>query len=308
MDLELLGDQVGQWDTTGVAHLGVQGPRSRSLTDRRSPAHSPAAGLGLLGHRTPQNSCWTSEVERCWRWAGGDQGCISWSSEPADPEDGAPVSVEVSVVVLAGADVLAAGRSADLSRAVDHPVRRAAVPAHRDSTLDLGRGRDGDRDRPARRAIEPTGRRPLSVRQPLLRRSREVLRRAARGEHVVTRYAQRLRDAEGALMLAGVSNGVAGQLEKIGRSRSVAATSSTPPQRSRGRTVRQWPPHSESSPRRPTQPQTTDTMMSNDPDHKSTGLVRPSRRTVVKRQRASMQELASTETPNAEGDLEEGEN
>jgi hypothetical protein len=49
-------------------------------------------------------------------------------------------------------------------------------------------------------------------------------------------------------------------------------------------------------------------MMSNDPDHKSTGLVRPSRRTVVKRQRASMQELASTETPNAEGDLEEGEN
>jgi SulP family sulfate permease len=34
--------------------------------------------------------------------------------------------------------------------------------------------------------------------------------------NVVTRYARRLRDVEGALMLAGVSEGVARQLEKTG--------------------------------------------------------------------------------------------
>lgn len=59
----------------------VPGPRSRSLTDRRSPAYSPVAGLGVLGHRTPQNSCWTSKVERTWRWPGGDLGCISGLSD-----------------------------------------------------------------------------------------------------------------------------------------------------------------------------------------------------------------------------------
>ena len=67
------------------SHPVVPGPRSRSLTDRRSLAHSPVAGLGVLGHRTPQNSYRTSTaVEQPWRWSGGDQGCISRPSVPAN--------------------------------------------------------------------------------------------------------------------------------------------------------------------------------------------------------------------------------
>ena len=65
-------------------HPVVPGPCSRSLTDRRSSAHSPVAGPRVLGHRTSQNSCWTSRVERQWRWPGGDQGCISSPSGTAD--------------------------------------------------------------------------------------------------------------------------------------------------------------------------------------------------------------------------------
>src|SRR5665811_222330 len=65
-------------------HPVVPGPRSRSLTDRRSSAHSPVAGLGVLGHRTSQNSCWTSKVERPWRWSGGDQG---WTGSPSGTTD-----------------------------------------------------------------------------------------------------------------------------------------------------------------------------------------------------------------------------
>ena len=59
------------------SHPVVPGPRSRLLTDRRSSAHSPVAGLGVLGHRAPLNSGWTSRVEHSWRWPGGDQGCIN---------------------------------------------------------------------------------------------------------------------------------------------------------------------------------------------------------------------------------------
>jgi hypothetical protein len=66
------------------SHPVVPGPRSRSLTDRRSLAHSPVAGLRVLGHRIPQNSSWTSRVERRWRWPGGDQRCISGPSGPAN--------------------------------------------------------------------------------------------------------------------------------------------------------------------------------------------------------------------------------
>ena len=56
-------------------HPVVPGHRSRSLTDRRSLAHSPVASRGVLGRRASQNSCWTSKVERQWRWPGGDQRC-----------------------------------------------------------------------------------------------------------------------------------------------------------------------------------------------------------------------------------------
>ena len=56
-------------------HPVVPGHGSRSLTDRRSMAHSPVASRRVLGHRTSQNSWWTSRVERARRWPGGDLRC-----------------------------------------------------------------------------------------------------------------------------------------------------------------------------------------------------------------------------------------
>ena len=73
-------------------HPVVLGLRSRSLIDRRSPAHSPVAGLGVLGHRAPQNSRWTSQVERplaMARWGPGVHQQPIWNCRP---KDGAPMS------------------------------------------------------------------------------------------------------------------------------------------------------------------------------------------------------------------------
>lgn len=73
-------------------HPVVPGLRSRSLIDRRSPAHSPVAGLGILGHPTSQNSRWTSKVERPWRWPGGDQGVHQRFIGNCRHEDGPPMN------------------------------------------------------------------------------------------------------------------------------------------------------------------------------------------------------------------------
>ena len=63
---------------------GGPGTPQPVVTNRRSPAHSPVAGLGVLGHRTPQNSCWTSESSTVGGGPVGTQGCISGLSEATD--------------------------------------------------------------------------------------------------------------------------------------------------------------------------------------------------------------------------------
>jgi hypothetical protein len=69
-------------------HLASPGHHSRLLIERRStmhtPAHSPVADRGVPGRRAPQNSCWTSTVERAGRWPDGHR-CARTLNGSSDP-------------------------------------------------------------------------------------------------------------------------------------------------------------------------------------------------------------------------------